>query len=130
MKKTVLIILSLALLCYYSFSIHAQNNQFSYEFYFNKCEIVVCGNINESEAYIIAYTIYCNENGISYPAICSPCDISGHYYKYSTVTSKTHRVYSSSPRCLLNTYNVTICTKCSSTLSKSLIESERIVCCS
>ncbi len=56
------------------------------------------------------------------------CTLFGHKLESSLVTSVTHKVYSSDPRCVQKTYNVETCTRCDYT-SQTLISSTIISCC-
>lgn len=56
------------------------------------------------------------------------CTLFGHDYKTELVTVITHKVRSTSPRCLKETFETKICTVCSDTVS-TLINEKLIVCC-
>lgn len=118
------------LIACFSLSGYANAGENSFNFVFPEYEISVSGDISEDEAYNIANIFYCDMNGISIPAVCAPCDISGHYYKTTVVETTGHKVYTTDPRCRLNTYEVVTCTKCSSLISRTLKSSRRISCCS
>lgn len=129
MKKFYNIIILILIISCFTTPSYAQDEHSTFSFSFESVDISVSGIITQNEAYNIAYTMYCNEQNIDMPVICAPCDISGHYYKYTTITTKEHKVYSSNPRCVFKRYSVESCTKCSATLSTTLIESYRINCC-
>ncbi len=57
------------------------------------------------------------------------CTLFGHSYETSTVVTVTHCVRPSPPRCLQNTYEYKVCTRCGYTLS-TLLSSIYIYCCS
>ena len=56
------------------------------------------------------------------------CTLLGHKLETSTVAKITHKVRTSSPRCLKKTYNYEACTRCDYENS-TLITSTYIVCC-
>lgn len=57
------------------------------------------------------------------------CTLLGHKIEGSIVATVTHKVSSTSPRCLKRTYNYEACTRCDYEMSE-LIATEYIVCCS
>lgn len=56
------------------------------------------------------------------------CTLLGHKLESSVMTTITHKAKATSPRCLRETYNVEVCTRCDYT-NPILIGSEYIVCC-
>ena len=56
------------------------------------------------------------------------CTLFGHKIESSVVTAVTHKVNSTDPRCLRETYNVETCSRCDYT-NKTMISSAYIVCC-
>lgn len=130
MKRLLITVLTITLLLPLGVYSSANNTETSYSFIFDGIDIAVTGTMTEDEAYDLAYVLYCEEMGIILPMPCAPCDISGHYYKYYNSSSTIHKAYSSAPRCAVNTYYVTSCTKCNSIISKILLSTERINCCS
>ena len=66
------------------------------------------------------------DNGVSTYGIT--CTLFGHKIESTAVSTITHKVSSTSPRCLKRTYNYEECTRCDYTNS-TLILSEYIVCC-
>lgn len=56
------------------------------------------------------------------------CTLFGHDYKTETVTTITHKVRSTSPRCLKEIFETKICTVCSDTVS-TLLSDQLIICC-
>ena len=56
------------------------------------------------------------------------CTLFGHDYKTEIVTTITHRVRSTSPRCLKEIFETKICTVCSDTVSTRL-SNQLIICC-
>lgn len=56
------------------------------------------------------------------------CTLFGHNYTTTASTSVTHNVYTTSPKCVRNTYETKTCTRCGHTETE-LIESVRISTC-
>ena len=56
------------------------------------------------------------------------CTLFGHNLESSIVTSVTHKVRTTAPKCLQEKYNVETCTRCDYT-NKTLISSTYISCC-
>ena len=56
------------------------------------------------------------------------CTLFGHKTESSVVAAVTHKVRSTSPRCLRETFDVETCSRCDY-VNSSLITSEYIVCC-
>lgn len=57
------------------------------------------------------------------------CTLFGHKLTSSVVTAVTHKVRTTSPRCLSETYDVETCSRCDYTKSTK-IDAQYIVCCS
>jgi hypothetical protein len=56
------------------------------------------------------------------------CTLFGHKLESSVITTITHKVRATDPRCLRETYNTEVCTRCDYT-NPILIGSEYITCC-
>lgn len=56
------------------------------------------------------------------------CTLFGHKLESSVVSTLTHNVRTSAPRCLKRTYSVEACTRCDYT-SQTLLDSTYISCC-
>lgn len=56
------------------------------------------------------------------------CTLFGHKIQSSVVTTITHKVLSTSPRCLQETYNAETCSRCDYT-NATLLDATYIVCC-
>lgn len=56
------------------------------------------------------------------------CTLLGHKLESSYVTAITHKAKATSPRCLRETFNMEVCTRCDYT-NPILIDSSYIVCC-
>jgi hypothetical protein len=58
------------------------------------------------------------------------CTLFGHKLETGTTDTITHKVRSSAPRCLLETYSYEVCTRCDEYSEYTLLYSEYINCCS
>jgi len=56
------------------------------------------------------------------------CTLFGHNYEITYSTSVTHNVYTTSPKCVRNTYKASTCTRCGHSETE-LYKSERISTC-
>ncbi len=56
------------------------------------------------------------------------CDLLGHKYEYTTVTTVTHKARASAPRCLQKTYDHGVCSRCQTQIN-TLRSSVYIYCC-
>ena len=57
------------------------------------------------------------------------CTLFGHDYNVTGLYVVNHKVYSAQPRCVEETYKVSVCSRCEHTV-KNLTSSRRINCCS
>lgn len=71
---------------------------------------------------------YFNHGDAGAAAYGLTCTLFGHKIESSVITTVTHKVSSTSPRCLRETYNVETCSRCDYTNS-TLLSSTYIVCC-
>lgn len=90
-------------------------------------------NISAERQQIIADNIAgITSSAMSDPAMASPdniiCTIFGHDLSTSTVTATHHKVHVHEPRCLMELYHVTACSRCNYT-DAELIGSAFICCC-
>ncbi len=67
-----------------------------------------------------------NDSSLTYGLTCT---LLGHKIECTSVTTITHKVSSTSPRCLKRTYDYEECTRCDYELA-TLVYSSYIVCCS
>ena len=82
----------------------------------------------ETEAKIIAFYTDGGEEKEGVATYGLTCTLLGHKIESSTVTTITHKVRSSSPRCLKKVYDYESCTRCDYEES-TLLSSKYIVCC-
>ena len=64
-------------------------------------------------------------DGVTYGLTCT---LFGHKLESSVMTTITHKVRATDPKCLEETYNVEVCTRCDYT-NPILISSAYIICC-
>ena len=134
MKKAISLIMSLCLVLSAvtvgSLASDAPTNIFYYE---NNKEIQIYDDGIELDKmqYIADYIAGANENDVNsettpYGILC----IFGHSLKTTYATETTHNVYSTSPKCVENTYKVEYCTRSSCDyISKELVDSYRTSAC-
>lgn len=82
----------------------------------------------ETEAKIIAFYTNGGEETEDVATYGLTCTLLGHKLESSIVRTITHKVRSTSPRCLQKTYNYKSCTRCDYEES-SLVAQEYITCC-
>lgn len=132
MKKTVSFIMAMCLLiCGCSLTgsaADAKSNVFYYKD--NTVEVTVLGDdISYDKMKQIADCVAGveDDDGVSE---CGIACIFGHKLETTTSTSVTHNAYTTSPKCVKNTYSVEYCTRSSCDYSsKTLISSTRIATC-
>lgn len=97
----------------------------------NNVEIIINDDISEEtktkiERYFANGEPATDNNASTYGLTCT---LFGHKIECTSVSTTTHKVRSTSPRCLQKTYNYEECTRCDYE-NATLILSEYIVCCS
>lgn len=83
----------------------------------------------ETKAKIEKYYLEENHNDDGAAAYGLTCTLLGHKLEKSCVTTITHKVRATEPRCLKKTYTYEACTRCDYE-SSDLITSSYIFCCS
>ena len=93
----------------------------------HEVEVVFYDDVSEeTAAKIISH--FNGENAPDASTYGLTCTLFGHKLDYGTTSAITHKVNATSPRCLKETFNYEICTRCD--YSKyTLLGSEYIVCC-
>lgn len=93
----------------------------------NETEFVFDANASEEfRNNFIAH--YFNENDEDSATYGLMCTLFGHKLESSIITTITHKVRATSPRCLRETYDTEACTRCNYT-NAELIDSSYISCC-
>ena len=129
MKKIIaLILVVVSLFSVMSISAYAEDaNENTVSVTVNDVEFIFDADTTEDfrNKFIAHYFNHGDDGATSYGLTCS---LFGHKIESSVVTAVTHKVLSTSPRCLRETYNVETCSRCDYT-NKSLLSSTYIVCC-
>lgn len=128
MKRIFTILLVLTLLtCTCALPVSAKNTTKEN----NDIEIIIHNEVSEEtkekiERFFANGTPAENDGIATYGLTCT---LLGHNIKISSVSTITHKVSTTSPRCLKKTYNYEECTRCDYEKA-TLVCSEYIVCCS
>lgn len=130
MKKTVCIILAL-ILALASFQIAAFADNKGDTEYCNHCagdvDVIIGDGVSlETAARIKAH--FCGAQCEQQGTRGILCTLFGHKLETGTTKTITHKVRATSPRCLEQTYEYEICTRCDYS-NYTLISSRYIVCC-
>ncbi len=128
MKKIIaLVLVIVSLFSAMSISVYAENtNKNTVTVTVN--ETVFIFNANTTEEFrskAIAHYFNHENDGVAYGLTCT---LFGHKLESSVMTTITHKASSTDPRCLRETFNVEVCTRCDYT-NPILIGSTYISCC-
>ena len=93
----------------------------------NEVEFVFDANTSE-EFREKAITYYFNHDDSDTTPYGLTCTLFGHKLESSVITATTHKVRTTAPRCLQETYNVETCSRCDYTNS-TLLDASYISCC-
>lgn len=93
----------------------------------NDVEFIFDANTSE-EFRTKAIAHYFNHDDDSATTYGLTCTLFGHKLESSVITTITHKVRTTSPKCLEETYDTEACTRCDYA-NATLIGSEYIVCC-
>ncbi len=129
MKKIIaLIMVVVSLFSVLSISVYAEDaSENTVTDTVNEIEFIF--DANTSEEYrnnFIAH--YFNENDEDVATYGLMCTLFGHKLESSIITAITHKVRTTSPRCLRETYDTEACTRCDYT-NATLIDTAYIGCC-
>lgn len=127
-KNLFAILLAITLLmCTFAMPVSAKNTTDKN----NDIEIIICDEVSEeTKAKIEKHFATGEPTTDGYTSTYGlTCTLLGHKIEGTIVSAITHKVSSTSPRCLRRTYNYEACTRCDYETSE-LIKSEYIVCCS
>ncbi len=129
MKKIIaLILVVVSLFSVMSISAYAEDaNENTFTVTVNNVEFIFEANTTEDfrNKFITHYFNHGVDGAATYGLTCT---LFGHKIESSVVTAVTHKVLSTSPRCLRETYNVETCSRCDYT-NKTMLSSAYIVCC-
>lgn len=96
----------------------------------NHIEIIFNEGVSDEFKERATYLILNDEDHIEASATYAiACTVIGHVYDSENVISYSHRVYSTSPRCVKSIHKVETCLRCDYT-QRTLLSSTKIICCS
>ena len=129
MKKIIaLIMVVVSLFSVMSISVYAEDaNENTVTVTVNDVEFIFDADTSEDfrNKAIAHYFNHDNDGAETYGLTCT---LFGHKIQSSVVTTITHKVLSTSPRCLQERYNTETCSRCDYT-NATLLGSTYIVCC-
>lgn len=129
MKKIIaLILVVVSVFCVMSISAYAEDaNENTVTVTVNDVEFIFDADTSEDfrNKAIAHYFNHDNDGAETYGLTCT---LFGHKIQSSVVTTITHKVLSTSPRCLQERYNTETCSRCDYT-NATLLGSTYIVCC-
>ena len=129
MKKIIsLILVIVSILSVMSISVYAENTaDNTVTITVNETTFVFDANTSEDfrNKAIANYFNPENDGAATYGLTCT---LFGHKLESSVMTTITHKVRATDPKCLRETYNVEVCTRCDYT-NPILISSTYIICC-
>lgn len=128
MKKIIaLILVVVSLFSMMSISVYAEDtNESTVTVTVNDTVFIFDADTTEEfRSKAIAHYFNHDDGATSYGLTCT---LFGHKTESSVVAAVTHKVRSTSPRCLRETFDVETCSRCDY-VNSSLITSEYIVCC-
>lgn len=129
MKKIILVTVIVCLVFSFSVSTSAQTSSTGgYTYDFNGKTFYFSADTpfsEEQRVQIINSTVSEAPTASTYGLMCT---LFGHSYETDTYITVTHCVNTSQPRCLEETFNVNLCTRCDHTETE-LVSKKYIVCC-
>jgi len=131
MKRIICALMCFVLLIATSSVVSASNETGVYEYEINGTEYTVefeDENISPDKKEIIAETLLGLRDD-SAQTYGLGCTLFGHDWVTKTVFVTEHKVYTTIPRCLRRTYDVTYCEDCDKTKEQTLFSTTPIDCC-
>ncbi|MBQ2841697.1 MAG: hypothetical protein IJE72_01520 [Clostridia bacterium] len=128
MKKITAIIMTMVLLfSAMSISVYAESSDMHITVTVNGVDFIFDASTSEEfrSKFIENYFNPDDDGAAAYGLTCT---LFGHKLESAVITTITHKVRTSAPRCLRETYDTEACTRCDYT-SSTLISSEYISCC-
>lgn len=129
MKKIIALILVVAsIFSVMSISAYAENtDENTVTVIVNEIEFIFDADTTEDfrNKFIAHYFNHENDGAAAYGLTCT---LFGHKIESSVISTVTHKVNSTDPRCLRKTYNAETCSRCDYTNS-TLLDSSYISCC-
>jgi len=134
--KTIKVLFFSALMCLFTLSIYADElNLLVYQYYNPDITVEFTDSLNvsaERQQQIADEIAGIDSSFISGSNTASPeniiCTLFGHNLSETTVTATHHKVHVHEPRCLVEIYDVTACSRCDYTEAE-LVGSVFICCC-
>ena len=126
-NKFAFILIAFVLACLMTFHASAIGGVEKYEF--GNVTVIFDENtkLNDIEKNAIAnHLVYGNTDDSSTYGLW--CSLFGHSYESHMASKITHCVYDTNPRCVEETYEVLVCTRCEDTVSTKIATAE-ISCC-
>ena len=127
MKKIVAFVL--AMIMFLSFCLAVGATDIKNVYYYGDVEIIFeeDSTLSEEMKQIIADYIVNGDDGAStYNLLCT---LFGHKETVETVATISHKVRTTHPRCLRQTWEVSGCTRCEQALGMVLLSESYITCC-
>lgn len=132
-KCVAVLIIIISVFSLFSFA----SGEVTYTFYYDDREVTIeSTHLNEEKAQLVAdYIVY----GIAPSSLIEPeneintnliCTLFGHSIETSIALETIHNAYTTSPKCVQNTYQIDMCTRSSCDyIQKTLIDSTRTSLC-
>ena len=117
-KLPALILITVILSVSMCINVSASSNQYTYTIE-DKTIIFEQNTIFEEKTreHVANYLAHKKNTATTYGLACT---LFGHSYESSLVTTITHCVYDTDPRCLKETYEVQVCTRCDDTITNRI----------
>lgn len=118
MKNLFILMMALLLICAFSVSSFAATEE-TYVYDMGSVTVIFEGNdtwdaaTREAVAHRLVYGE--NDDSTTYNLLCN---LFGHKYETKGVTAITHCAQSSQPRCLEETFNISLCSRCDDQLTE------------
>lgn len=111
MKKYLSIVLVLLYIFTYCISVSSESTVYTYQFEDITVLFEETTNYTEQQREKIAYELVYGNQGVS--TCAAQCVLFGHDYSESEcVTTITHRVYDTAPRCFKEVFLISKCSRC------------------
>ena len=127
MKKIIALVLAMIFTMSFYVSVSAANVENTY--IYGDFEIVFVENSSfsdEMKQHVADYIVNGDDGATTYNLLCT---LFGHKETVEAVTTISHKLRATHPRCLRQTWQVTGCTRCEEALGMVLISETYITCC-
>lgn len=129
MKKLTSFLLAILIIMNISFSVNAANSSTQFTYSFENITVIFDEStpFSETSRFNIAnFIIFGEKNSQTYGLTCT---LFGHDYITDYVTTITHNVCESQPKCLREVMEIGECSRCGDTYT-NVINSQLVTCCS